>query len=248
MRFQTLLILFTMLLMLFLFVSVDTSAKLLFHDNFERDTINQEPNNWEIGFAGKTMAIVVADPQDGGNKVLKTSNNPSNDSRHDGPGGSIYVCGDANWDDYVAEWDMMFPDDFYMGVVFRFQNDESFYLSDRRLGGNPYQFYKRQNGGWPLVADGMVENSPEVWYRAQLTLDGDTFTFKLKDRDDHTDFDDVPVATQGTDGDYETGKFGNYGLVFIDNLFIGDDVEDLLLPVEPQDKLSTIWGTIKVSY
>ena len=227
--------------------SINTSADLLFHDDFEKDSIDQEPKKWEIGFAGNTNAIVVADPKDAGNKVLKTSNKASDKSRHDGPGGSIYVCGDANWDDYVAEWDMMFPDDFYMGVVFRFQDGEKFYLSDRRQGGKVYQFYKRKNG-WPLIGDGSVDNKPQVWYRAQLTLDGDSFTFKLKERDDKTPFDDVAVATEAKDGDYKTGKFGNYGLVYIDNLFIGDGVDDLVLPVEPQDKLSTTWGSIKAAY
>ncbi|MDE0085814.1 MAG: hypothetical protein OXU23_08905 [Candidatus Poribacteria bacterium] len=241
---------FTMLftvLVLALFASMSTSADLLFHDDFEKDTIDQEPKKWEIGFAGKTKAIVVADPKDARNKVLKTSNNPSNDSRHDGPGGSIYVCGDADWDDYIAEWDMMFPDDFYMGVVFRFQDGEKFYLSDRRQGGKIYRFYKRKNG-WPLIGDGAVDNKPQVWYRAQLTLDGDSFTFKLKERDDKTPFKDVDPATEAKDGDYKTGKFGNYGLVYLDNLFIGDSVEDLVLPVEPQDKLSTTWGSIKAAY
>lgn len=246
MRFTRLFILCTVLV-LTLFAAMSASAELLFHDDFERDTIDQEPKKWEIGFAGKTKALVVADPKDARNKVLKTSNNPSNDSRHDGPGGSIYVCGDAGWDDYVAEWDMMFPDDFYMGVVFRFQDGEKFYLSDRRQGGKIYRFYKRKNG-WPLIGDGIVENRPEVWYRAQLTLDGDSFTFKLKERDDTTPFDDVAVATEAEDGDYKTGKFGNYGLVYIDNLFIGDSVDDFVLPVEPQDKLSTTWGTIKDTY
>ena len=234
------------MLVLFLFVSMNVSAELLFHDDFEKDSIDQEPKNWEIGFEGDTKAIVVKDPKDAGNKVLKTSNNPSNDSRHD-VGGSIYVVGDENWDDYVAEWDMMFPDDFYMGVVFRFQSGESFYLSDRRLGGNDYHFYKRQ-GGWALVRGGAVENEPNVWYRAQLTLSGDEFTFKLKERKDNTPFDSVKAATEGEDGAFKTGKFGNYGLVYIDNLFVGDAVEDLVLPVEPQDKVSTTWATIKSSY
>ena len=197
---------------------MNTSADLLFHDDFEKDSIDQEPKNWDIGFAGNTKAIVVADPKDAGNKVLKTSNAASDKSRHDGPGGSIYVCGEDDWDDYVAEWDMMFPDDFYMGVVFRFQDGAKFYLSDRRKGNKPYQFWK-QHGGWTLIADGMVDNHPQVWYRAQLTLDGDSFTFKLKERDDKTPFEDVAPATEAKDGDYKTGKFGNYGLIYIEQSF-----------------------------
>ncbi len=227
-------------------ITMQTSAVLLFHDDFEKDKIGEEPSKWEVGQDGNTVAQVVADPKKASNKVLLTADKASNASRHD-VGGSIYVVGDAGWDDYVAEWDMMFPDDFYMGVVFRFQEGEKFYLSDRRQGGREYHFYKRQ-GGWAKIQDGMVENDPEVWYRAQLTLSGDEFTFKLKERKDDTPFDKIDPATEGQDGNFKTGKFGNYGLVYIDNIFIGDAVEDLVLPVEPQDKLSITWGTIKDAY
>ena len=232
--------------MLCLSIAIQASAVLLFHDDFEKDKIGSEPSKWEIGFDGATTAKVVADPRKASNKVLLTADKGSNQSRHD-VGGSIYVVGDAGWDDYVAEWDMMFPDDFYMGVVFRFQDGEKFYLSDRRQGGRDYHFYKRQ-GGWALVQAGLVENDPEVWYRAQLILSGDKFTFKLKERKDNRSFDKIDPATEGGDGNFKTGKFGNYGLIYIDNIFIGDSVEDLVLPVEPQDKLSTTWGEIKDAY
>ena len=232
--------------MLCLGIATQASAELLFHDDFEKDTIGKEPGKWEVGHDGDTTAEVVADPKKASNKVLATTDKASNASRHD-VGGSIYVVGDAGWDDYVAEWDMMFPDDFYMGVVFRFQDGEKFYLSDRRQGGRDYHFYKRQ-GGWALVQGGLVENEPEVWYRAQLILAGDKFTFKLKERKDNRSFDKIDPATEGQDGNFKTGQFGHYGLVYIDNLFIGDSVEDLVLPVEPQDKLSTTWGTIKDAY
>ena len=232
--------------LLCLSIAGQASAVLLFHDDFEKDKIGEEPSKWEVGHDGNTIAQVVTDPKKASNKVLLTADKASNASRHD-VGGSIYVVGDASWDDYVAEWDMMFPDDFYMGVVFRFQEGEKFYLSDRRQGGREYHFYKRQ-GGWAKIRDGMVENDPEVWYRAQLILSGDEFTFKLKERKDDTPFDKIDPATEGQDGNFKTGKFGNYGLVYIDNIFIGDAVEDLVLPVEPQDKLSITWGTIKDAY
>ena len=233
-------------LSLCLSIAAQAPAVLLFHDDFEKDNIGAEPSKWEVGHDGSTTAEVVADPKDASNKVLKTSDKASNASRHD-VGGSIYVAGDAGWDDYVAEWDMMFPDDFYMGVVFRFQDGEKFYLSDRRQGGRDYHFYKRQ-GGWAQVQAGMVENEPEVWYRAQLILKGDQFTFKLKERKDKRSFDKIDPTTEGEDGTFKTGRFGNYGLVYIDNIFVGDAVEDLVLPVEPQDKLSTTWAAIKNAY
>ena len=95
-------------------IAMQASAVLLFHDDFEKDSIGEEPSKWEVGHDGSTTAEVVADPKKASNKVLLTADKGSNASRHD-VGGSIYVVGDAGWGDYVAEWDMMFPDDFYMG-------------------------------------------------------------------------------------------------------------------------------------
>ncbi|MBI1926930.1 hypothetical protein HYR99_22135 [Candidatus Poribacteria bacterium] len=243
MKFKNRFVLFIALVFGFAF-SANLSAKLLFHDDFEGDKVDQEPAKWIVGHKGNTKAKVVADPQDAKNKVFLTADKASNQSRHD-VGGSIYVVGDDNWTDYVAEWDMMFPDDFYMGVVFRFGDGEKFYLSDRRQGGNAYNFYRRQAGNWTEVKAGSVPNKPLVWYRAQLILAGDKFTFKLKERKDNTPFDKINPATEGQDGNFKKGKFGNYGLVYLDNIFIGDNVADLVLSVNPKGKLSTTWGALK---
>ena len=145
MKFKNLFVLLTALVFGFAFAA-NSFAKLLFHDDFEGDKVDQAPAKWIVGHPGNTKAKVVADPQDARNKVLLTTDKASNQSRHD-VGGSIYVVGDDNWTDYVAEWDMMFPDDFYMGIVFRFGDGEKFYFSDRRQGGNAYNFYNRNSIG-----------------------------------------------------------------------------------------------------
>jgi len=116
--------------------------------------------------------------------------------------------------------------------------------SDRRQGGNAYNFYKRK-GGWTEVSPGQVSNKPLVWYRAQLTLKGEKFTFKLKEKTDNTAFSKVKPATEGSDGDFTNGRFGNYGLVYLDNIFVGDKEDDLVLSVKPNAKLTTTWGSIK---
>ena len=84
-------------------ITMQASAVLLFHDDFEKDKIGDEPSKWEVGHDGATTAEVIADPKKASNKVLSTTDKASNVSRHD-VGGSIYVFGDAGWDDYVAEW------------------------------------------------------------------------------------------------------------------------------------------------
>ena len=234
------------ILLAFLAISVNVPAALLFYDDFEQDALWNEPASWELGHDGSTRAEVVADPRDASNNVLLSSDKASRESRHR-YGGSIYVVGDADWGDYIAEWDMMFPDDHYMGVVFRFQDGEKFYLSDRRRGGRDYHFYKRQ-GGWAQVQAGMVETEPEVWYRAQLTLAGDEFTFKLKKREDKTSFQQLAPTVEGSDSTIKTGKFGTQGRIYLDNLVIGHTLADLLVSVEARDKMSTTWSVIKRRY
>ncbi|MFQ6040790.1 MAG: hypothetical protein ACE5PV_08035 [Candidatus Poribacteria bacterium] len=233
---------------LILSFSQTSTSKLLFHDDFEKDKIGSEPSKWEMAHkGGGQKATVIKDPDDAKNHVMSSSSAPAGNARHDA-GGSIYVTGDPNWTDYVAEWDMMFPEDYYMGVVFRFQNAEAFYLSDRRGGGVEYNFYKRKAGNWSLIAGGRFQNKPMVWYRARLILRGSDFTFKLKELEDETPFSKIDPATKGSDGDFKKGRFGNYGLVYLDNIFIGDSEDDLVLPVSPGDKLSSTWGKIKKSY
>ena len=44
-------------------IATQASAELLFHDDFEKDNIGDEPSKWEVGFDGATTAKVVADPK-----------------------------------------------------------------------------------------------------------------------------------------------------------------------------------------
>ena len=62
-------------------IATQASAELLFHDDFEKDNIGDEPSKWEVGFDGATTAKVVADPKKASNKVLLTSDKGSNASR-----------------------------------------------------------------------------------------------------------------------------------------------------------------------
>lgn len=55
-------------------------------------------------------------------------------------------------------------------------------------------------------------------------------------------------VTYGIDGTFDTGRFGSYGLVYLDNIRIGETAADLLTPVDPQQKLSTAWAALKTTY
>ena len=41
------------------------------------------------------------------------------------------------------------------------------------------------------------------------------------------------------------GKFGLYGLIYIDNIAIGETENDLVIAVESYGKLPVAWGEVK---
>jgi len=231
------------LLMLMLSFSLAFAAQFYASD-FESDTIGKEPKGWEIGFEGNGEATVIEDPLNAGNKVFAHSDLAEDQARHD-VGGVIWTLGEEGWKDYIVEYDAYFPSDFYMGTLFRFQDSNTFYLFDRRMGGPTFDFWKQQ-GGWVNFAAGAVfDAQPENWYRFRLVLEGENFQAYAKEMDDDTPFADMKPLLEGTDATYETGKFALYGLIYVDNVVIGETEGDLTIAVEPAGKLATTWGDMK---
>jgi hypothetical protein len=50
---------------------------------------------------------------------------------------------------------------------------------------------------------------------------------------------------EGQDATFPAGKFGLYGLIYVDNVVIGETENDLTIAVEPAGKLATTWSAIK---
>ena len=219
------------------------SGKILFKDNFEDDNIGQPPKNWEIGFKGKDDAEVVKDPERSGNKVFSSPT-----ERHD-VAGAIYITGEGtDWTDYYVQWEMLFPKEFYMGIVFRFSGGESFYLLDRRSNTKQLDFWKRQ-GGWQNFgtsadAQGLAI---EKWWSFQLKISGKDFEVKMKDSKKKTKFSDLDPVLEASQGEFKKGDFGNYGWVLLDNVVIATTLADFINPwaVSPDNNYVTTWSRIK---
>jgi len=165
-----------LLVVLFVFLlPVLVFAKQFYASDFEKDTLGKAPQDWELGFEGAGAGKVIEDPLNSRNKVFAHSDLAKDKARHD-VGGSIWVVGDDKWQDYIVEYDAYFPDEYYMGSVFRFTGPEAFYLFDRRSAGElgNYDFWRRQ-GGWTRFGNGRFETEPGQWYRFRLVLKGDTF-------------------------------------------------------------------------
>ena len=102
-------------------------ANLLYENNFEGEALGSVPAGWDRAWDGATQASVIADPVAAGNQVFASSDLAHDASRHD-VGGSIFAVGDASWTDYVVQYDALYPADFYIGTLFRYQDDTNFYL------------------------------------------------------------------------------------------------------------------------
>jgi len=223
------------------------SAKLLYRNNFDGEALGALPSGWEKAFAGTTTAKVIADPTNAANKVFSSSDQAMDKSRHD-VGGSIYTVGSSDWADYVVDYDALFPADFYMGTLFRYQNDKAFYLFDRRAGGEAgnFDFWYQNGGKWTGVQRaGKFTTAVNKWYRFRLVVKGSNFDAYAADKSDTTPFTAMKPILSGSNPDLKTGRFGLYGLIYIDNLVIGETVEDVTTPVEPAGKTAVLWGDLK---
>ena len=240
------LIFITSLLILILLFSPLAFSKQFYASDFEGETIGKSPKGWELGFKGNGNGEVIEDPVDPKNKIFAHSDLPMNQARHD-VGGNIWVIGDASWKDYIVEYDAYFPEDFYIGILFRFVNENEFYLFDRRSAGEAgnFDFWKRGGGNWTRLGTGIFDAQPQKWYRFRIVLAGDSFEAYSKSRDDKTSFNNMQPILTGKDATYKEGKFGLYGLIYIDNIAIGETDKDLFIAVESYNKLPAVWGNIK---
>lgn len=226
-----------------LFVSF-AYGKQFYASDFENDTIGKFPQGWELGFAGAGNPQVIADPLNKGNKVFAHTDLAQDKARHD-VGGNLAVVGNEDMTDYMVDYDIYFPTDFYMGVVFRFISKDEFYLLDRRQGST-FDFWKHAGGAWTNFKSGVpYPAKPEEWFSFRIVIKGDTFEAYAKEKGDNTPFAKMDPLMSGTDATYKTGKFGLYGLVYVDNVIVGETENDMYISVESAGKLASTWGEIK---
>jgi hypothetical protein len=77
---------------------------------------------------------------------------------------------------------------------------------------------------------------------------GDTFTLKIKRRDDDTPFEKVDPLLEATDSTLKKGPLSVCGTntdAWVDNFIVGETAADMTFPVTPKSKLAAIWGKIK---
>ena len=231
-----------------------TSAKLLFEDDFEADSIGDPPAKWEplgppAGYDGGGLSVVEEDPLDANNKVFHLIPQAFDNNSHD-----IWAvhAGDESWVDYVFELDWLFPEDTYCPVTFRTMNVDDFCQISRRPGNVEFIIYAH-NPAWGMVTKYSFPNDPLIWYRIRGSVKGNSFEFKIKERDDQTPFEEInsPEVFEEDDA-VELFPHGGIGAQegytgIIDNVIVGETAADIMA-VEPTDKAAICWGMLKSIY
>ena len=250
------------LIVMFLGVSNVVVSDIIFFDDFDKETIGEEPSKW-IKLTDVGGGEVTTDPAKSSNKVFRSPK----DLHH---GGGAYLIGEKTWVDYEIMWDWYLVDVIKEGIgglnnislIFRCRSKGIFLLCDTATGQDgieergdtteiSFRVYNFGRGG----AEGDVVNWPlkdEVWYRMYLVVDGDTFTLKLKERRDPTSFDELePIITLEYTAMVLKGRIGTWGVAYWDNVVVGEvgtGPEDLEFSVNPAGNLSTTWGILKKAY
>ena len=217
-------------------------GKVLFKDDFEAETIGKEPSKWTY-VAGPQTGEIIKDPKDPQNKVFSCPRQAS------GAYGNIYVVGENTWTDYIAEWDWMMGTPTNSGnfaLVFRFQDQDHYYQVSARTDRQSVDMYARDNG-WAEIVVGNFPTPLEKWFRIQLVVKGNTYSYTMKEKSDDTPFAALGVIGKATDSMYGKGQFGTESAGYIDNLIMAESEADILA-VEPADKLATTWGRTKAGY
>ena len=224
------------------------SGKVLFLDDFEKDEIGQEPSKWEHFdfFGGNSHFTIEKDPTDSKNKLVKTT----------GIGQYIpNVAGRENWSDYIWDFDWMWENDSFVGILYRIEDADNCFHASRRTGGTDFQIYACKGAWGGAIVTGQYPNELNVWYSSRLIIKGNKHELYLKERGDelpppdwHLKID--PVVEVENDM-FKKGPVGMMGITggvsYFDNMVVVETLKDIakLRAVDHRGKLTTTWGRIK---
>ncbi len=239
--------------LMFLICPSKVGAKLLFKDDFESSTIGKAPDKWTHlgppkGYNGGGLSVVEKDPLDASNKVFHLIPKGFDANSHDL--WSVHE-GDRSWVNYVWEFDWLFPEDTYCPVAFRVVNQDEFCQLSRRPGFLEFHVYAHTaQQQWNEIKKFGFKNEISKWYRVQVTVNEDSFTFKIKGRDDKTPF--AKMKEPDVISEAKIGQLFSFGGIaiqegytgMIDNVIVGETEADIIA-VELKGKLTCCWGALK---
>jgi len=76
-----------------------------------------------------------------------------------------------------------------------------------------------------------------------LSVEGDTFTVKIKKKSDSTSFDELQPTLVGQNSEFGNGPIATAGISYIDNISV--ETIDVGIHRRTSDKLPITWGRLK---
>jgi hypothetical protein len=235
-------------LLLSMGISGAVSAETLFLDDFEQDTVGEEPSKWEFMESqdgredpGFMRIWVEEDPIRPNNKVLATRSRD---------GVEQWWAGDLSWNmpEFVLEFDFLI--DFeqketnfdFAAMQYRCTDWEHQYHYNYNREGTTMTFWIK-NGGWQQLADAGEIVDKEKWWRTQVNVEGDSHIMKVKEVSDNTPFSGIKPIMEVEEGTFDTGAITIMGSGMIDNVevYVGESTK----AVDATEKLAATWGLLK---
>lgn len=148
---------------------------------------NSLADRWTESFGSGTWVIE--------NGALKQTNNNGSGDTADVYGLGL-LLGSSGWSDYTLTADIYSTDNDNFGLIFRYQNDSSYYLFLWNAELQIRQLLKRTANAVTVLAQDSVPYNSNQWYTVRVDAIGSNLTVSI---------DDVQIFSV-TDTDYNAGK------------------------------------------
>ena len=222
--------------------SLPTSGKVFFEDDFEKDKIGGKPKKWDD--PGEQVLKVIKDPEG------ESGNGLEQKGEANGEGLPIPLGTkpkDAGWTDYMVEWDWWWDADSWILLAWRYQGPNDYFYFMRNGKDQKFSWLIFKNNAQVVKVSEVWPTDLKKWYRFQLSVIGEEFILKGKERSDDTLFEKVKPIMDWKHGAYKQGPIGLFGAeprVLWDNMMVYQPGTDPYA-VESSNKLTDTWARIK---
>lgn len=163
------------------------------------------------------------------------------------------VVGEKEWDDYTIEAKVRIDEGSWAGIVFRSIDENQYYayLLNTQFGIMQLWRHKTLHPnavdlGWGarerledlIIPIGNIEIANGKWFDMKVEVEGETFKLYLNNR----------FQIEHSNHRYKKGKVGVWAMktaASFDDFTVSG--ENITLAVDPNRKLTTIWGHIKIN-
>ena len=156
--------------------------------------------------------------------------------------------GDVTWEDYTIEAKVRVDEGNWAGIAFRAKSEMEYYVYYFNVPDNKTELWRHKTGGWTARDNiGQLEGKNVTiengkWLDMKVVVAGNIMALSING-EMQGELTDDSAARYGAG---QAGVWGwETGASFDDFKVSGDAIEGNLTPVEPLDKLTTIWGHIK---